>query len=659
MDEKYIKLQSNEAGPFTKQNKNFSVTIPSSLGYADLRRSYLELQIKIDTTDGNPASGEGVYVTNLKYKNSTNPLHNAGLLRRAILDSDKMKSVEAIQDVNVLVSNLAQLTESRSGHLSGQYQSTAQRFDEFENKYSIFTNINKSGSIESSQTVARVPVMLEDLFGLCKIEDYDFSVLGDLLIRCQLDLDNIESEIIIADNTSTTQVSLTPAPSIAAYNLTNGGTGYNVDDEGDLTGGSGSGATYKVLTEAGNVVATLEITNAGLGYKVDDVLTLAGHGGANATITLTEVDAITFITTEDITPAQLAAQGYPVNGRVYLAWEFNGVPADADRMITAVAANAADAAKCDVTFDFTVQKETAAGDAITNAGMKSKHKNHWVNDITSVADGTDVTALTLTSNFNSLDQLPFWVGQKVEPHFIKTVAIGGVKTVVNEYRKISNITWDNETGVVTINLDNSLVTLANGDTLTGGMIDVGSFGSTSSFQVIGADCVVVQKAEGNPNKNEQYSIMTYELERHNGNGNTNFNQQVNLPPSCSSCLILPVPSTTLYAANQNVTNYRCKVDDDFTSDRSVEMQSSLYYDQVNGLLMNCGKAYENNIKIVDTGVEQIVDAENQANNLNMIPVVAPMTAQTKNLQVNINSGGGGINNLFFYKRCMKVCPPMA
>ncbi len=659
MDEKYIRIQSHESGPFTSQNKNFSVTIPSSLGYADLRRSYLELQIKISTADGDAGTGEGVYIANLRYKTSTNPLHNAGLLRRAILDSDKMKSVEAIQDVNVLVSNLAQLSESRSGHLSGQYQSTAQRFDEFQQKYSIFTNLNKNGSISSEQTIARVPILLEDLFGLCKIEDYDFNVLGDLLIRCQLDLDNIQSEIIIPNNTSETEIDLAAAPSIKTFNVSAGGTGYNVDDEGNLTGGSGTGATYKVLTEAGNVVQTVEITNAGLGYKVDDVLTLAGHGGADATITLTEVEAVTFITTEDVTPAALATQGYGVNSRVFVAWQYNGADGTADRMITAVTANAADPNKCDVTLNFGVQTETAAGDAITNASMKSKHKNHWVSDITSAADDTEVTQLTLASVFESLDKLPFYVGQKVQAQFIKTLAIGGTKSSIAGNRIITNITWNNETGVVQLNLASSLVTLANGDTLTGGMIDVDLFGTTSSFQVIGADCVVVQKAEGNPNKNEQYSIMTYELERHNGNGNTNFNQQVNLPPSCSSVLILPVPSTTLYAANQDVDSYRCKVDDDFTSDRAVEMQSSLYYDQVNSLLMNCGKVYENNLKIVNASEDNIVDAENTTNELNFIPVVAPMTSQTKNLQVNINSQGGGVNNLFFYKRCMKVCPPMA
>ena len=63
-----------------------------------------------------------------------------------------------------------------------------------------------------------------------------------------------------------------------------GGTGYAVDNEGGLIGGSGSSGTYKVLTETAGVVQTVEILNPGQDYVVGDILTLDGHGGNDAKI---------------------------------------------------------------------------------------------------------------------------------------------------------------------------------------------------------------------------------------------------------------------------------------------------------------------------------------------------------------------------------------
>ena len=65
-----------------------------------------------------------------------------------------------------------------------------------------------------------------------------------------------------------------------------GGDGYNVDDTGNLTGGTGTGATYKVLSvsAADGAVLSYEIVAEGIGYVVGDILTLDGDFEVGAQI---------------------------------------------------------------------------------------------------------------------------------------------------------------------------------------------------------------------------------------------------------------------------------------------------------------------------------------------------------------------------------------
>ena len=100
---------------------------------------------------------------------------------------------------------------------------------------------------------------------------------------------------IIQDNTPTAVIP-TDADNINGFTITNPGTGYNVDDTGAFTGGSGVGGTFKVTSEAGNTVTGVEITSSGnKGYRVGDVLTLAGAGNGDATITVDSLKPVVAI----------------------------------------------------------------------------------------------------------------------------------------------------------------------------------------------------------------------------------------------------------------------------------------------------------------------------------------------------------------------------
>ncbi len=84
---------------------------------------------------------------------------------------------------------------------------------------------------------------------------------------------------------------------VANYTLTNAGTGYQVGDEGEFSGGSGVGATYRIDaivagTGAIDAIPTgFTVLSEGAGYTATDVLTFAGQGDGNATITVNAVEA--------------------------------------------------------------------------------------------------------------------------------------------------------------------------------------------------------------------------------------------------------------------------------------------------------------------------------------------------------------------------------
>ena len=302
--ERQIRIQANENGPFTSSNKNFSITIPNNMSYADLDRSYIELSIKLTTTDPDAGSGEGVYPANLRYKSSSLPMYNAGLLRRCNLTSDNQGRLESINDVNVLITNLKQMAMDRSEKESIGFKSCYQTFDKFGNKDSIFTNLNKQGTVSSSQKITRVPIMLKDLFGVCKIQDFDMNYSGALTIRCELDIDNIVGFVSEPDLASDVVVNFTSQPSIGATALAGGGTGYAVGNTGTLTGSaSGVEATYRVDTEAGGVIQTFTITDTGVGFKAGETLTFSGAGNSDATLTITNVENTKLRSTDDTTIA--------------------------------------------------------------------------------------------------------------------------------------------------------------------------------------------------------------------------------------------------------------------------------------------------------------------------------------------------------------------
>tara|TARA_R100000951_G_scaffold112018_1_gene111776 strand:- start:24 stop:2003 length:1980 start_codon:yes stop_codon:yes gene_type:complete len=654
--ERLIRIQANENGPFTSSNKNFSITIPSHLSYVDLDRSYIELSIRLTTTDPDAGTGEGVYPANLRYKSSNLPLYNAGLLRRCNLTSDNQGRLESINDINVLVSNLNQMTMSRSEKESIGFKSCYQTYDKYGNKNSIFTNLNKEGAELSSQQTARVPIMLKDLFGVAKIEGFDVNYSGDLVVRCELDIANIQGIVDEPDNLALeATIPFTSHPSVKAVTLTDGGTGYAVGDTGDLTGGTGSEAKYRVATEAGGVVATIEITDSGLGYKVDDVLTLAGHGGADATFTVSKCSNEKFISTDDAVVATFP--DFAVGRQLQIVGDFNTVAFEVSREVSAIAQDTATPAKVRLTVSADVQEETASTDVVNNLEFNAYNARLQCDDITAVGGGNQTT-FDLKKTFPNTSANVFYIGQKVEYNGLYTPTGGGATEEIEVVRLIDSIAINSTTDKITITLNSGVKTLAVGDSLTNSILIPthtisGQVPAVSNIDYIRADCVVVQKMDGM--KSDGYEYMTYDVQNLNGNNNTDYNQQITLPNDCSSALVVFKPSGGLYSDNSTpeIQNWRCRVDGEFTSDREVKIDSPLYHDLIGSTLLNMNMDYSNNRGITSTIERDFIIAETgDASQLAVVGVHCPLTNDSKNLQINVNSTNG-VGEVICYKHLVK------
>ena len=148
--------------------------------------------------------------------------------------------------------------------------------------------------------------------------------------------------------------------------------------------------------------------------------------------------------------------------------------------------------------------------------------------------------------------------------------------------------------------------------------------------------------------------MTYELEQHNGNGNTAYSDTFQLSPETVNVIGL-CRSAGLYSRNDDITNYRLVLDNNNLSDRNVIFNTSLYYDSLLRTTLNQGKRLRDLNNAVDvTTVAFVTAATTDSFDVKMISTPTPQTLQNKLLQVNINGGGGGLQGFDVFKQVVKT-----
>ena len=196
----YIKLQSQQSGDFTATNNRLNFVIPASYGKITLKDSFVELYVNIDTADVTPATGAGVYISTLQWKNNAgvktdNYFNNVACVRNAHLSSSRHGMVESVRRTDVLRQNLDSMRRSQSTVDSDRYiNGTSLTNLVNEQQYSIFQQINKVGDVMSVNNM-NVPLMIRlgDLLNFCDSNTIDFNSLGDVTIALELNIANIDA----------------------------------------------------------------------------------------------------------------------------------------------------------------------------------------------------------------------------------------------------------------------------------------------------------------------------------------------------------------------------------------------------------------------------------------------------------------------------------
>ena len=192
--EKFVKLQSVQAGPFTTpSNRHMDFDFPQN-HLIDMSKSFVQLVCSIDpATAVEPNDDLSTAPYNLCIKSvasSDYNIMNLELIRNCYLNSGSKGQLENLRRVNVLRKNLMELTKLSTQKLS--MHDSLFGVKTFDNKklLSPFVEFHKVGSITSAYKNASLRIPMSHLFELGN-EVLDTTKLGK--IRCHLELEQLSN----------------------------------------------------------------------------------------------------------------------------------------------------------------------------------------------------------------------------------------------------------------------------------------------------------------------------------------------------------------------------------------------------------------------------------------------------------------------------------
>jgi hypothetical protein len=118
-------------------------------------------------------------------------------------------------------------------------------------------------------------------------------------------------QILVGDSTATFVIDSVSLGQILTATISNGGTGYLVNDLVTISGGT---ATFIVNTVTGGVITAVTVNNPGTGYSAGDLLTISG---GSASFTVASVTNNTEITDEIPTNNTIADLNFAVTNYIY------------------------------------------------------------------------------------------------------------------------------------------------------------------------------------------------------------------------------------------------------------------------------------------------------------------------------------------------------
>ena len=338
--ERIVRTQGLQVGPFSGSNNNVDIRMNGGQ-VVNMAKSYIECELRANITPATTdTTSAGIYDVQVNFgTNNSNPAFSVGLVRNCRLSSQNQGMLEEVNRVDILKTNLNNITMSRDEKLSLSVSSLAQTKNYGKQRYGLFSDLLSEGTDKSKQVVPRVKIPLSQLFGLGAQSQLDLNRTGDLnfhvelnnqILQASIPANNYDATMIVCQKAgSPSGVIPASTANLKSVDLnmkfeTLDQLPYWVGQHGTFTGvDSGAGETFttasQVITEISRAPATGIVT---LTFASDITTTTASQSWSNVKFTPDVAGASATISIENVSLVSTELMGASPSGQVsYFTYE--------------------------------------------------------------------------------------------------------------------------------------------------------------------------------------------------------------------------------------------------------------------------------------------------------------------------------------------------
>ena len=261
-------------------------------------------------------------------------------------------------------------------------------------------------------------------------------------------------------------------------------------------------------------------------------------------------------------------------------------------------------------------------------------------NIAAVAAGQDITSVVITPTYDTQNQVPLWVGQKLSIQFTAN-AIVDAKDVL-----ITGLSRDDTSGKVTVSFANMLTTVF---ALT--LITIIELGAASLAYKIESPQLLLFQIQPSPSqassavkklRNASIPFRTWSLEMDNLTETAEYNRQFYLEPNCNSAMLMfREDADKMDSASDELYSSRNQLNQVDLTNTDVVQESPLWKDRIMWSVLNSNLPFK---KLTNSPVVVF----------NPIPAVNQQ--QQFSVQLKSEAGGADIDTtvVHLYKQLNKV-----
>ena len=267
----------------------------------------------------------------------------------------------------------------------------------------------------------------------------------------------------------------------------------------------------------------------------------------------------------------------------------------------------------------------------------------------SIVQATNNREVVLTNKYENLHNLPFWVNQYIKLSGDTGTFVAGT----GQFQVIKSITRDPKTGLVTLTLPNDI--LNAGQTLANTNVEPELTGVAPSVSVENVSLVYTSLQGANPSGQNAYMTFDTEQLSNNVTGQKEYSQIFTLPPNCINYITMFPNANLISNLGTDGFSYRNRLNDKQETFRTVDIDSSFYFEQLRRTLINGGMRLRVLGDVVDA-TAKLPTSVNAGKRQNYVMNAVPQTANSKLLQMNISSVtvDQGPQKINLYKQLVKM-----